>query len=136
MAFLELLDNVPETVVMGGHSLGGAMAARFALRNSDNLSGLVLMAAFSAEADNLSNLPLATLVLAAENDALATLDEVQGGMNRLPTDSTLELIPGAVHSFFGRYGSQQGDGIPTVSRETAEAAIIEVLSNYFETLTP
>jgi hypothetical protein len=120
-----------DRVVIGGHSLGGAMAARYALNNADKLNGLVLMAAFSAEGDNLSTLRLPTLVLAAENDGLATLPEVQAGMARLPSDSGLEIIDGAVHSFFGRYGPQRGDGLPTVPRTQAEAAILLGLTAFF-----
>ena len=106
-------------VVIGGHSLGGAMAARFALRHPEAVTGLVLMGAYSAEGDDLSGLGLETLVFAAEHDGLATPDEMVG-MTRLPDDATLNVIPGAVHSFSGGYGPQRGDGLPTVTRAVAE----------------
>jgi hypothetical protein len=121
-----------QRVIIGGHSLGGAMAARYALKNADKLNGLVLMGAFSANSDDLSVLNLATLVLAAEQDGLATLDEVQTGLARLPSDARLEVIAGSVHSFFGRYGPQRGDGIPTVPRAQAEEAILTPLRAFFE----
>lgn len=120
-----------ERVVIGGHSLGGAMAARYALNNAGTLDGLVLMGAFSAESDNLSVFELPTLVLAAEHDGLATLSEIEAGLARLPRDASLEIIEGSVHSFFGRYGPQRGDGLPTVSRTQAEADIIQTLSAFF-----
>lgn len=119
-------------VVIGGHSLGGSMAARFALRHSEALRGLVLMGAYSAEGDDLSGLALETLVLAAEHDGLATLEEITAGMTRLPDGAALSVIPGAVHSFFGRYGPQRGDGLPTVTRAEAERQIVEELSAFFE----
>lgn len=125
--------NPAATVVIGGHSLGGAMAARYALNNASKLKGLVLMAAFSAQSDDLSNLDLATLVMAAEKDGLATMAEIREGLKRLPAPQLLE-IPGAVHAFFGRYGPQQGDGIPGVSRDQAERTIVTALSAYFEQL--
>jgi hypothetical protein len=128
---LETLGSY-ERVVIGGHSLGGAMAARYALNNAGALDGLVLMGAFSAESDNLSVFELPTLVLAAEHDGLATLAEIEAGLARLPRDATLEIIEGSVHSFFGRYGPQRGDGLPTVSRAQAEADIIQTLSTFFE----
>jgi hypothetical protein len=121
-----------ERVVMGGHSLGGAMATRYALNNPNKFNSLVLMGAFSANSDNLSTLTLPTLVLAAEHDGLATLAEVQAGLPRLPTNTTLNVIEGSVHSFFGRYGPQRGDGIPTVSRAQAEEAILTALRTFFE----
>jgi hypothetical protein len=121
-----------ERVVIGGHSLGGAMAARYALNHPDSVDALVLMAAFSAESDDLSTLSLPTLVLAAERDGLATLPEIEAGMGRLPGGAGLDIIDGAVHSFFGRYGPQRGDGMPAVSRTRAEAEIVSSLTAFFE----
>lgn len=128
-----LEQNSAEHVVIGGHSLGGAMAARYALKHPEDQQGLVLMGAFSAESDDLSKLDLKTLVLAAEYDGLATLSEVRAGLGRLPEPQLVE-IPGAVHSFFGRYGPQKNDGIPTVSRNQAEDDIATVLRAYLDQL--
>jgi Alpha/beta hydrolase family len=119
-------------VVIGGHSLGGAMAARYTLKNPDKVNGLVLMGAFSANSDDLSTLTIPVLSLAAEHDGLATLDEVKTSLARLPKDTKLELIEGAVHSFFGRYGPQRGDSIPTVTRDQAEQDIVSALSEFFQ----
>lgn len=122
-----------DKVLIGGHSLGGAMAARYALNHADALDALVLMGAFSAESDDLSSLDLETLVLAAEHDGLATISELQAGLPRLPNAQLVE-IPGSVHSFFGRYGPQQNDGIPTVTRNQAEVDISTVLSAFIARL--
>jgi len=124
------LMNDYDKVILGGHSLGGAMAARYALENSENLDGLVLMGAFSAGSDDLSSLALPTQVQAAEHDGLATLDEIEDGMKRLPVPSELVVIQGAVHSFFGRYGPQRNDGIPTLSRHEAEHQIVSALKEF------
>ena len=110
-------------VVVGGHSLGGAMAASWAARSPGVADGLILMGAYPPAGDDLSGAALPTLVLAAEYDGLATLDEVEAGMARLPSSAGLEIVGGAVHAFFGRYGPQRGDGLPTVPRATAEAEI-------------
>lgn len=117
-------------IVLGGHSLGGAMAARYVTRHPDAVTGLVLMGAFSADNDDLSPLPLDVLVLAAEHDGLATLEEVRSGLARLPDTSRLTVIEGAVHSFFGRYGPQRGDGLPSVTRAAAERQVIAALSGF------
>jgi len=103
-------------VVLGGHSLGGAMAARYLARNPDAATGLVLLGAYSADGDDLSALPVDVLVLAAENDGLASPHEVRVGMIRLPDSARLRVIRGSVHAFFGRYGPQRGDGLPSTTR--------------------
>lgn len=110
-------------VVVAGHSLGGAMAASWLRRNPEAADGLILMGAYPAGGDDLSELTLPTLVLAAEYDGLATLDEVEDGLERLPPGTGVEVVGGAVHAFFGRYGPQRGDGLPTVERGAAEREI-------------
>ena len=110
------------------------MAARYALRNPNRVNGLVLMGAYSAGGDDLSGLTLPVLDLAAEHDGLATVAKVQDGLSRLPPDTQLETVDGSVHAFFGRYGPQRGDGIPTVTRTQAEAQITEDLRAFFSAL--
>lgn len=119
-------------VVLGGHSLGGAMAARYLARNPDAATGLVLMGAYSADGDDLSALPVDVLVLAAENDGLASLREVRAGMIRLPDSARLSVIGGSVHAFFGRYGLQRGDGLPSTTRAAAERQIVQVLRAFLK----
>ena len=117
-------------VVIGGHSLGGAMAADYAARHADQLSGLILLAAYPPEGVDLTRTSFGSLSLLAEHDQVAAAAKVQAGMTQLSPSSRLEVIPGAVHAFFGRYGPQQGDGVPTVRREQAEEAIIERIVDY------
>lgn len=115
-------------VVLGGHSLGGAMACDYASRNTGKLAGLLLEGAYPA--DNITVTRLPTLVLSAENDGLATPAKVDAGMPRLDPGAKLIRIPGSVHAFFGRYGPQSGDGIPTVDRAVAESAILMAITGW------
>lgn len=134
-ALVERYGDV-ERVIIGGHSLGGAMAARYVHRSGDDSNGLLLMASFSAEGDDLSQRELPTLVLAAEHDGLATLAEVRSGMQRLPADAQLDVVAGAVHAFFGRYGPQAGDGEPVIARADAEADIVASIVRFLDLELP
>ena len=118
------------TVVIGGHSLGGAMAADYASRHADKLSGLILLAAYPAGGIDLTGTTFASLALMGENDQVAAASAVRGGLAQLSPTSILEVIPGSVHAFFGRYGPQAGDGMPSVDRASAEQAIIERVVAY------
>jgi hypothetical protein len=117
-------------VVLGGHSLGGAMASDYASRHAAQLKGMVLLGAYPA-----SNVTVTAtwpaLSLRGGNDLVAKAADVEGGMSRLPTGSQLVTIPGSVHAFFGRYGPQAGDGTPTISRADAEKAILTAITTYF-----
>ena len=117
-------------VVVGGHSLGGAMAAAWASDHPDAVAGLVLLAAYPPDGDDLTAAGFPALVLQAEHDLVADADAVRGGLDRLPAGTDLVVVEGAVHSFFGRYGPQAGDGIPTVSRAEAEASIVAALTDF------
>ncbi len=116
--------------VVGGHSLGGAMAAKFAYSNQ--VDGLILMGSYSV--DDLTGKSFKVLDLAAEHDGLATVQKVQDGLTKLPGGSSVDVLAGGVHAFFGRYGAQAGDGLPTISREAFETVLLEKLNAYFQKL--
>ena len=118
-------------VVLAGHSLGGAMAAQYLSgAAAGKVRGLILMGAYPAGNVSLkSQTSLKVLSLLAEHDMVAEASDVKGGLTRLPTSAKLVTVRGSVHAFFGRYGPQAGDGVPTVSRADAEAQIVrEVLT--------
>lgn len=82
------------------------------------------MGAYPAGNVSLRRLDLPVLSLLAERDGVADPADVRGGLARLPVDTRLVMIGGAVHSFFGRYGPQRGDGQPSVTHAAAEAQIV------------
>lgn len=123
-----------KTVVIAGHSLGGAMAAQYAAGHAGQLNGLILMGAYPAGNVSLKDTSLPVLSLLAEHDGVADPADVRGGLNRLPASARLTVIPGAVHSFFGRYGPQKGDGLPTVTHAAAEAEILEAVRAFLDGL--
>ncbi len=116
--------------IVGGHSLGGAMAAKYAFSNP--VDGLVLMGAYSV--DDLTGKSFKVLDLAAEHDGLATPENIKAGLDKLPSGSKVDIISGGVHAFFGRYGPQSGDGNPTVARDVFETKVLEKLTTYFASL--
>ncbi|WP_188969128.1 alpha/beta fold hydrolase [Deinococcus aerolatus] len=123
-----------KTVVLAGHSLGGAMAAQYAKSHTEQLAGLVLMGAYPAGNVSLRDTRLPVLSLLAELDGVAAPADVRGGLSRLPASARLTVIPGAVHSFFGRYGPQKNDGLPTVTRAVAEAAVLKEIRAFIRDL--
>jgi hypothetical protein len=109
---------------VGGHSLGGAMAARFALHAS-GVQGLLLWAAYPASTDDLSARPLMVTSIYANNDGLATPEEVLSSASRLPPDAHWVKIEGGNHAGFGWYGPQPGDGTATAPRLEQQRQIVE-----------
>jgi len=112
--------------VVGGHSLGGTVAAIQADSADDDptapVVGLLLYASYPAS-DMSSSLTARVLSISASNDGLATPDKIAASRDTLPAGSQFIVIDGAVHSFFGDYGPQPGDGTPAVSHDDARAEI-------------
>ncbi len=130
----EVMAEYPEIDrwAVGGHSLGGAMAARFAYQNPNTVDGLVLWAAYPASTDDLSSLPLAVTSISATRDGLATPDKIAASRPLLPGSTRWAVIEGGNHAQFGWYGRQSGDGTAIISREEQQrqivAATLELLS--------
>ena len=66
---------------------------------------------------------LAVTSIFGSNDGLATPVKIDDAKERLPPDTQYIEIDGGIHSFFGDYGEQDGDGTPAVSREDAQGEI-------------
>jgi len=103
--------------IIGGHSLGGSMAAQYVKDNPTKVKGVAFMAAYPADNVDLSKLPVKFVSLHGSNDGLATEAKIQNSLKNLPADTKVVLIEGGNHAQYGNYGPQAGDGIATISRE-------------------
>ena len=119
--------------VVAGHSLGGVAAARYAGGGHDGVAGLVLWAAYPS--DSIAEVPdLAALSVSGTHDGLTTPAKVDASRTDLPPDTTFVAVPGAVHADFGDYGTQRGDGTPTVSRADAQRQITAATLDFLDGL--
>jgi len=107
-----------ETWAIGGHSLGGAMAAWYAYDNPEKMSGLVLWASYPDASKSLAETNLQVTSIYGALDGLATPNTVLGSADYLPTNTTFVEIVGGNHANFGWYGDQPGDNPATISRES------------------
>lgn len=120
-----------ENWYIGGHSLGGAMAAEYAAANAEKIDGLFLWASYSAENTDLSTVPgLKVLSIYGTEDGGAK--EIDLSQERLPDDVIWVEMKGANHAQFGWYGTQPGDGIASISREVQQAWILEETLAFLE----
>ena len=128
---LSLMDNETSIQhwVVGGHSRGAAIAARFAYFHGDNFDGLVLIGTSHPKdaAFDLSNTTLSVTKIYASNDGLASVGEVEANAIYLPDDTNWVLIEGGNHAQCGYYGTQLGDNSASISREEQQRLTIEAL---------
>jgi hypothetical protein len=109
---------------VGGHSLGGSMAANFAHSHPDAVQGLVLWASYPATSDNLSQSALKVLSISGTLDGLSTPAKIEASQLLLPAATIWVPIQGGDHAQFGWYGPQSGDNPATISREEQQRQII------------
>jgi dienelactone hydrolase len=93
---------------VGGHSLGGSMAAQYAYNHPDLIKGLVLWGSYSPA--NLSGRGnLSVLSVSGSLDGLSTPDSINEHKKDLPASARFVVIEGGNHAQFGSYGEQPGD---------------------------
>ena len=99
---------------VGGHSLGGAMAASYAASHGDSLSGLILCAAYPTKALDEG---LTEISIFGSEDGVLNREKTAAGRAYAPEDFHELVIPGGNHAQFGDYGPQAGDGEASISPE-------------------
>ena len=114
-----------ENWVIGGHSLGGSMAAAYADKHDDQIDGLVLMASYPAGSNSLVENDLSVSSIFATQDGLATGDKISASRELLPVGTTWVQVDGGNHAQFGWYGEQSGDLPASISREEQQAQVIQ-----------
>jgi hypothetical protein len=120
-------DRFPqiESWYIGGHSLGGSMAASHAAKHTDTYDGLVLLAAYStAQITDLS-----VLSIYGTADGVMDAEKYEKYLGNLPKETVEVVLDGANHAGFGSYGAQNGDGEATISQqEQVERTVQAIVS--------
>ncbi len=122
---------------IGGHSLGGSMAANFTANNQDVIAGLVLLASYPAAGDDLSGYGGAVTTIYGTEDGLAQLADIDAARPLLPGQTIFVPIEGGNHTQFGFYGTglQVGDNPASINRDEQQQQILENTLNLLTTIT-
>jgi len=92
---------------IGGHSLGGTMAAQFAYDNPSKIQGLVLWAAYPASGTKLTKQTLLVTTIHGTNDGLVTSTQIDSSLKLLPANTVRVEIAGGNHAQFDGMGNSQ-----------------------------
>lgn len=103
---------------MAGHSMGGAMASRFAADHPEEIDGLILLGAY----------------IYGDYPDEKTLT-VYGSLNQSVEDhidytENIVEIEGGNHAQFGNYGPQKGDLPATISAEEQQAQTVDTIEQF------
>lgn len=136
LAFLEskaadgVIEKYPqvEDWYIGGHSLGGVVAASYAMKHESEFEGLVLMASYPSSDITKTNLKV--LSIYGDQDEVVGADKYAKVKRKMPVDTTEVVVKGGCHAYFGDYGEQSGDGKPTISREEQEDITVQEIVEF------
>ncbi|MCQ2570026.1 MAG: alpha/beta hydrolase [Limosilactobacillus sp.] len=117
-----------EKYVIGGHSLGGAMAARAVHQHHPrNLKGVFFLASYPDAKGRLDHQRLPVLSIVGSRDGVLKWDRYRQGKHYLPKMTRYVVIKGGNHGNFGSYGHQQGDRTATITNATQQRLIAQEL---------
>jgi hypothetical protein len=123
----QVINNYPTITnwAISGHSLGGTMAAKYALSDPGQIDGMILWAAYPSSSDSLSASPLESMSIYGTHDGLISVQEIDDSRQLMPETTSWVRIDGGNHSQFGWYGDQPGDNPASISREMQQQIIID-----------
>jgi hypothetical protein len=110
--------------VLGGHSVGGTMAAQYTHQHRSAVAGLVIWASYPADSADLSALDIPITLIYGSRDPATNAEKVLPRRRLFPEDARFVRIDGGDHHQFGSYVTQPEDNHATISREAQHQQII------------
>ncbi len=110
---------------IGGHSMGGAVAAIYAANHPEQFEALILCAAYPTKA-----LPedMRVVSLYGSEDCVVNMSNIEKGRSFASSACYVEhVISGGNHAQFGNYGAQRGDGPAFLSAQDQQMEAIDVI---------
>ena len=117
-----------ENWYLGGHSLGGSMAASYLESRSDNYLGLILLGSYSTA--DLSDTSLSVLSIYGSEDKVLNKEKYNENLKNLPKNFIQSIISGGSHAYFGMYGEQKGDGTAAITNGEQIKITADIISGF------
>jgi hypothetical protein len=131
-----VIDAHPEITnwAVGGHSLGGSMAAQYVSSAPSSVKALVLLESYPASGNDLSGKQFSVLTIHGTRDGLVSSSQIDDSLKLLPKETVRFEIQGGNHAQCGWYGPQSGDLDATISREEQQGLIVQATSEFLQGL--
>ncbi|NLC66723.1 MAG: alpha/beta fold hydrolase [Clostridium sp.] len=113
----DLLPNTKNWYI-GGHSMGGAMASRYASKNQDKVKGLILLGSYIYGDYPPKN--TLTVYGTLNSDIEKNIDYTEN----------ILVIDGGNHAQFGNYGKQKNDPLATISQEKQQNIAVDAILDF------
>lgn len=110
---------------LGGHSLGGSMAASY-IADEEGYAGLLLLASYSTA--DLSDTGLQVLSVYGTEDGVLNSKKYTQYRPNLPETTQELVLYGGNHAQFGNYGFQEGDGQASIPAADQQSLTVEAFA--------
>jgi len=123
----EIIENYPEIQnwVIGGHSVGGAMAAQYTGNHPEIIDGLAIWASYPPDSTDISDLDIPVVSIYGSRELRVNDESVAERKHLLPEDTLYIRIEGGDHHQFGSYEINPKDHLATTSRASQHEQIIQ-----------
>lgn len=117
---------------LAGHSLGGVAACSCAADAPDLYRGLIMCASYPSVDLTETGIPM--LSIRGERDGVLNREKYEESKAFWPADTKEVVIDGGIHSFFGCYGVQEGDGTPHITNEEQIQRTADIMADWMNEL--
>lgn len=121
--------------VIGGHSVGGAMAAQYTAEHSAQIAGLAIWASYPPDSADLAALEMPVTLLYGSRETRVTDSSVAERRHLLPADTVYVRIEGGDHHQFGSYEIDPEDHLATIERDAQHRQILQATLTLLESVS-
>ncbi len=120
---------------LGGHSLGGVVAASYASKYIEELDGVIFFASYPTKELKKENFKV--LSVCASKDGVINREKLEQSKSLMPEDAKFLEIEGGNHAGFGEYGEQKGDeSADILPKEQRQQCVDFICDNIFAASNP
>ncbi len=114
---------------VGGHSLGGIAACRYAKNNPNKIHGVFLFGSYCDQ--NIKDHEFKIISIMGLEDNIIDWENYTNARQNLPPHAKIQEVEGLNHSDFGNYGIQDGDGKSQLNNQEIITLITKTFQSTF-----
>jgi pimeloyl-ACP methyl ester carboxylesterase len=114
--------------ILGGHSMGGAIAAAYVHKRPESVQGLFFLASYAAKMHAMREATLPVAMIYGTHDFVTRKTEFEASSERLPEHTEYVAIEGGDHYQFGSFANAECTA--TISRDIQQAQTTSALQRF------
>jgi len=124
-----------ERWVIGGHSVGGTMAAQYTDKHPESIAGLAIWASYPADYTDISDLDIPVVSIYGSRELGVNDNSIAERKHLLPADTRYLRIEGGDHHQFGSYEINPEDHLATTSRASQQQQVLQATLDVLDTIS-